>query len=70
MVVELCRACGKPKPSLAVEQGDEFCSTECARGDYGSPPNRPAGGSIVMRHASFRRPSWRRPSAFPNGREP
>jgi len=28
---EVCMECGKAKPVLAVEQGDEFCSTACAR---------------------------------------
>jgi len=40
MGVELCKVCGRLKPSLAVEQGDDFCSTKCARGRYGSPPTR------------------------------
>lgn len=32
---EPCKGCGGPKPPLAIEQGDDFCSTECARRHYG-----------------------------------
>ncbi len=28
---EVCKECGRAKPALAIEQGDEFCSTGCAR---------------------------------------
>lgn len=70
MAVGLCKACGKPRPVLAVEQGDDFCSTECARSHYGSTPIRPARGVMVTRHASFRRAGWRRLSGLLNGRKP
>lgn len=68
--MEQCKACGKPKPSLAVEQGDDFCSTECARRHYGSSPARPARGVILAGHASSRRAAWRRLSGVLNGRKP
>jgi hypothetical protein len=68
MIAELCKACGKPKPSLAVEQGDDFCSTECARGHYGSPRSRLARAVVATRQ-SFRRQCWRRPSGFPKVRK-
>jgi len=35
MPQRLCKACGRPKPLLAVEQEDEFCSTACARRYHG-----------------------------------
>jgi len=28
---KVCMECGKVKPALAIEQGDDFCSTACAR---------------------------------------
>ena len=31
---ERCKACGMPKPPLAMEQDDDFCSTDCARRYY------------------------------------
>ena len=31
----LCVTCGKPLPPLAVQEGDDFCSTECARQAHG-----------------------------------
>jgi hypothetical protein len=31
---ERCKACGMPKPPLAMEQDDDFCSTDCARRHY------------------------------------
>ena len=31
---ERCKECGMLKPPLAIEQGDDFCSTECARRHY------------------------------------
>ena len=34
MARERCRTCGMPKPPLAMEQDDDFCSTECARRYY------------------------------------
>ena len=30
-----CKACGMPLPPVAIQHGDEFCSTECARQHYG-----------------------------------
>jgi hypothetical protein len=33
---EICKGCGGLKPALAIEQGDDFCSTECARRHYGT----------------------------------
>jgi hypothetical protein len=35
-----CKECGKARPALAVEQGDEFCSTACAKRHYGTMPAR------------------------------
>src|SRR5262245_31250894 len=50
MVVGLCKACGRPKPALVVEQGDDFCSTECARGHstktFDASPSFPVRGQI------------------------
>jgi len=37
---ERCLACGKPRPPVAVQQGDDFCSTECARLYYVRLPRR------------------------------
>ena len=36
MRLEPCKGCGGLKPALAIEQGDDFCSTECARRHYGT----------------------------------
>ncbi len=36
MRLEPCKGCGNLKPALAIEQGDDFCSTECARRHYGT----------------------------------
>lgn len=33
---EPCKNCGNLRPMLAIEQGDDFCSTECARRYYGT----------------------------------
>jgi hypothetical protein len=33
---EVCKGCGSLRPTLAIEQGDEFCSTVCARRHYGT----------------------------------
>ncbi len=33
---EPCKGCGNLRPVLAIEQGDDFCSTECARRYYGT----------------------------------
>ena len=49
MVVELCKACGSPKPSVAAVQGDDFCSTRCARIYY---------GTLTARQAVFHRPEY------------
>jgi endogenous inhibitor of DNA gyrase (YacG/DUF329 family) len=70
MPQEPCKACGRPKPVLAVEQGDDFCSTECARHHYGTAATERARVAVLARRASIRGTSWRRPSAFPNGRKP
>jgi hypothetical protein len=35
MACERCKACGMPKPPLAMEQDDDFCSTDCAGRYYG-----------------------------------
>jgi len=69
MVVELCKACGSPKPSVAAVQGDDFCSTRCARIYYGTLTARPARGATGPRPASLRRPSRRLPPASLNGRK-
>jgi hypothetical protein len=53
MACERCKACGMPKPPLAMEQDDDFCSTDCARRYYGQsredqvfPVPRPSGRLI------------------------
>jgi hypothetical protein len=68
MALESCKACGRPKPPLAIEQGDDFCSTECARHHYGTSLNERARVIALPRFAPVRRATWRR-SAFSNGRE-
>ena len=30
-----CKVCGKPLPPLAIQEGDDFCSTACARQAHG-----------------------------------
>jgi len=40
MRTHACKECGKARPTLAVEQGDEFCSTTCAKRHYGTMPAR------------------------------
>lgn len=40
MRTHVCKECGKARPPLAVEHGDEFCSTTCARRHYGTTPAR------------------------------
>lgn len=40
MRIHACKECGKARPQLAIEQGDEFCSTTCARRHYGTTPAR------------------------------
>ena len=69
MVVDLCKACGNPKPAVAAVQGDDFCSTQCARSYYGTLTARPARGVTGTRPASLRRSSRKLPSASFNGRK-
>jgi hypothetical protein len=58
MASEQCKACGMPIPPLAVEQGDDFCSTECARRYYGnSREKHPVGGHT---RRSLSAPPWGR----------
>ncbi len=62
---EPCKGCGNFRPALAVEQGDDFCSTECARRYYGtatgerrSPGGRersPAAGAIPAASKGWRK---------------
>jgi len=66
---ETCKACGRPKPALAVAQEDDFCSTECARHHYGTAGTARIRVVATPRPASIRSVPWRRPSAFPNGRK-
>jgi len=33
--VPLCALCPKPLPELAIEYGDPYCSSTCARADHG-----------------------------------
>ncbi len=49
MRVDVCKECGKARPPLAVEHGDEFCSTTCARRHYGTAVERPARRGVVIR---------------------
>jgi hypothetical protein len=49
MAVHACKECGNPRPPLAVEHGDEFCSTTCARRYYGTAQERPADRGVVIR---------------------
>jgi hypothetical protein len=70
MALELCKACGRPKPPLAIEQGDDFCSTECARQHYGTAPHERVRVVALPRLAPARRAPWRRPPALTNGRKP
>ncbi len=37
-----CQQCGRPRPLLAIEHEDEFCSTVCARRAFGVPESVPA----------------------------
>jgi hypothetical protein len=45
MAFERCKACGLPKPPLAIEQADDFCSTECARRYYKKSGNELVAGT-------------------------
>ena len=49
MRVHACKECGKARPRLAVEHGDEFCSTACARRHYGTTPARDAMIQVLNR---------------------
>jgi len=42
-----CKACGRKKPPLAVQHGDEFCSTDCAKRHYGTVQERRAGRPVT-----------------------
>jgi len=57
---ERCKECGMLKPPLAIEQGDDFCSTECARRHYENSREErtPVGGQTRRRPAP--RPTWNR----------
>ena len=48
MAVTVCKGCGSPRPALAVEHGDEFCSTACARRHYGTAEEQPADPGVVI----------------------
>lgn len=49
MAVAVCKECGSPRPQLAVEHGDEFCSTTCARRYYGTAEEQPEDPSGAIR---------------------
>jgi hypothetical protein len=34
-VTTACKRCGRPKPPLAIQHGDLFCSTECSKAAHG-----------------------------------
>lgn len=65
MPSDRCKMCGTRKPPLAVEQEDEFCSTECARRHYAA--SREEGQPRVVGFAGRKPhadPFWRRISRF------
>jgi len=33
--LQLCAPCGQPRPALAVEAGDPYCSSKCAKKAHG-----------------------------------
>ncbi len=66
---ETCKACGRPKPALAVAQEDDFCSTECARLHYGTAGTVRIRAAATPHPAPIRHVPWRRPSALLNGRK-
>ncbi|HYM71166.1 MAG TPA: hypothetical protein VEZ44_16330 [bacterium] len=41
-----CKACGRKIPPVAVQHGDEFCSTDCARRHYGTVQEKRAGRPV------------------------
>lgn len=49
-----CKECGREKPSLAVEQKDDFCSTACARRHHGAGLGERAPREVLTQ--SFVRP--------------
>ena len=66
---EPCRGCGAPRPRLAVEQGDEFCSTECARRHYGTSTRDRARVAIAPRRSPAPGAFWRKASGFSHRRD-
>lgn len=48
MAIAVCKECGSPLPPLAVEHGDEFCSTTCARRHYGTAEEQPDERGVVI----------------------
>jgi len=47
-----CKACGGKRPRLAVQHGDEFCSTDCARRYHGTGRDKRVGRPAVPRRLS------------------
>jgi len=74
---ERCKECRAPKPSLAIEQGDDFCSTGCARRHYGTscgerrsqcPSPKARHAQLLSRRALLATSFWRGTSRLSNSR--
>jgi hypothetical protein len=68
MSSEPCKGCGGPRPPFAVAEGDDFCSTECARRHYRGRSNEANGdchGAGAGRYLAF----WRWATASSNVRK-
>jgi hypothetical protein len=68
MSSEPCKGCGGPRPPFAVAEGDDFCSTECARRHYQGVPMRPTATAMVRR-GTVPGAFWRQATASSNVRK-
>jgi hypothetical protein len=79
MLRERCKECGRSKPILAIKQGDDFCSTECARRHYGTsfrerrrlvvlPGGEPQSAALTPR-GTLAALYWRKTWRLSNGRK-
>jgi len=47
MALQRCKTCGRKRPPLAVQHGDEFCSTDCARRYHGTGREKRVGRPVT-----------------------